>query len=341
MKAKKRVLKKRPKVLKNFYNLQEQGISQSALKTFMSCRRKWMLNIAGLTAPNIQKNTHFGTIVHEMLDRVYQNLHKIELENIPSFVEEQLTLYLKENEEEIAIPTEQNELEKAMALAVVPEFFNFFHRDKENFSELTPEYEFSHPFEEITLRGKVDGIVKVQNDFWQIEHKTKSRIDEDGILKSLQFDYQNLMYSLVLDEQLADKGGIKGVLYNIIRKPSIRQTKKETAQEFITRLKKDIIARPEWYFIRYEIVYSKQEKKRFRNQLSGAVSELKRFVAGELPDLQNPAHCLFPFKCQYLDVCSNNSTQGLKLRETLHPELDADCSVNKDILKFYKLQPPK
>ena len=68
---------------------------------------------------------------------------------------------------------------------------------------------------------------------------------------------------------------------------------------------------------------------------------MKMFVNGELPDLQNPAHCLFTFKCQFLDICSRGTTEGLILRDKIHPELDTDEEPSSEILERYGLEPPK
>ena len=341
-----RVKKKKKKVKKNSsftpvpYDLLSQGISQSAMKTFMSCRRKWMLNIAGLSSQHTQKNTHFGTIVHELLDLVYQNIHNIEQSEIPGFIAEKLDEFLAGNKEEIAITTEQNEMERAMALAVVEKYFEFFGNDPELFKSMEPEYEFAHEYNGVTLRGKVDGVVELHNgDFWQMEHKTKGRIDEDGLLKTLQYDFQNMMYSFVLNREHPKP--IKGIIYNVIRKPGLRIGKKETPPEFLERVKADIAKRPEWYFYRYEIVYSRKEKARFVEQLDGILFEMKEFISGNLPDIQNPAHCLFPFKCQFLDVCALGTTEGLILRERMHPELDNGDGPISDILLRYRLHKPK
>jgi hypothetical protein len=295
-----------------------------------------MLNIGGLSKKGTQVNTHFGTIVHEMLDQVYQNLDEVPQENVLEFVRGKLESYLEKNRDKIYVPTEQNDIEKEMAIAILEGYFKFFAADRENFSEITPEYEFAFPYGDVLLRGKVDGIARLRKkDRWQLEHKTKSRVDEEGIQQMLQFDFQNLMYSFVLDSTNVEP--IKGVLYNIIRKPQLRKGKDEAASAFLDRIRKDIAVRPEWYFIRYEVVYSNRDKSKFKEQLDGALSELQMFIAGKLPDLQNQAQCLMPYKCEYIGVCSAGITEGLEIRDTVHPELDTDFKPDPRILQRYNI----
>lgn len=328
------------KVFKNFYDLEVQGISQSSMRNFMSCRRKWMLSIAGLQRKDTQRNTHFGSIVHEMLDLVYQNIDTLKLKDLNEFITLELEKYLEKHQDEIFIPSDQYNMEKAMAIAITEGYFRYFRKDRDNFLSIKPEYEFAVPYKGVTLRGKVDGISELKNhELWQIEHKTKSRVDEEGILAALQFDFQNLMYSFILD--MTNDELIKGVIYNVIRKPQLRQGKDESPKSFFSRIKADIKSRQDWYYNRYEIVYSKKDKIKFKKQLDGILKEIKLFIAGELPDIQNPAHCLHPFKCEFLNFCSSGCLTGLHIRETLHPELDIELPPNSAILEHYGIDKTK
>lgn len=332
-----RARKKERTSLKGFYDLKVGGVSQSAMKTYMSCRREWVLSCCGLERKGTQVNTHFGTIVHEMLDLVYQRLHTIKQTKIKQFVTKSLEEYLQKNRDEIFINSDQSEIEKEMAIIIVTEYFKFFKNDFENFSEITPEFEFAFPYsEDVTLRGKVDGVLKLKNkDIWQLEHKTKSKWNEETGLQALQFDFQNLTYSYVLDRTLPEK--VKGVIYNVIRKPQLRRGKTETLLNFRARLLVDVQTRADWYFNRYEIVYSIKDKREFQEQLSEILKEMKRFTEGDLFDIKNEAHCIFPYRCPFLGVCTSGDTTGLILKSKVHPELDAEVEPNYELLKRYNL----
>lgn len=339
--AKKKVQRRKEvsaEMISDFYDLKKVGISQSSMKTFMTCRRKWMLNIAGLERKDKQRNTHFGTIVHEMLDQVYQNIQTVSEEELERFVRRKLNKYLKKSNEGQFLDPEQYDLEKEMCVASVTAYFEFFEKDREQFTESVPEYEFAIPYKDVTLRGKIDGLFRRKNgQRWQMEHKTKSRWDEEAGLQALLFDFQNLMYSFAAEAESDEP--IKGILYNIIRKPQLRRKKDETNRQFLLRVKEDIASRPDWYFTRYEIVYSERDKRNFRQQLDGILEDLKLFCAGKLCDHQNTAMCLYPFKCEFLPVCSQGTTAGLVLRDTIHPELEADFKPDPRILERYGIDP--
>lgn len=86
--------------------------------------------------------------------------------------------------------------------------------------------------------GKVDGIVKIGNDYYILEHKTRSTITEDYI-RSLEIKPQTALYALA-----AEAAGypIKGAIYDIIEKPGIKMAMEETEEEFEKR-KAELIAK--------------------------------------------------------------------------------------------------
>lgn len=82
-----------------------------------------------------------------------------------------------------------------------------------------------------TLRGRVDGIVKTDDGYFLIEHKTTSRMD-GGYLERLWMDMQIQLYSLYFKP---DGQQISGVIYNILSKPALRQRDGESEDEFEAR----------------------------------------------------------------------------------------------------------
>lgn len=99
------------------------------------------------------------------------------------------------------------------------------------------------------LAGKIDKIVtiKASGDKWIPDHKTTSRMPDRNFLK---LSPQGDTYLIALKEKGIDA---KGLIWDYIRKPSIRMTQKETPVTYADRLKKDISERPEFYFQQYQI----------------------------------------------------------------------------------------
>jgi hypothetical protein len=139
------------------------------------------------------------------------------------------------------------------------------------------------------LIGRTDGITE---DGQLVEHKTcSSEIGED-------YEYGLLWDEQILAYMLAT--GARKVWYTVCRKPTIRQKKDETDEEFFHRM----VA---WYdddtdskirLLRIE--RTDEEVKQFREDLKAIVSEMshcKRFY-------RNCMHCkLWGRRCEYSSVC--------------------------------------
>ncbi|GAG66007.1 unnamed protein product, partial [marine sediment metagenome] len=124
------------------------------------------------------------------------------------------------------------------------------------------------PFENIMIYASPDLVAEnYEDEFWIVELKTSARPET---LKAL--DFQTISYiwaKYKWDYQLP-----KGVLKRIIRKPLIKQTKKETPEEFQDRLIKDYVNRPEFYFISMSTEVTKDTIKNFEKYLREICREM-------------------------------------------------------------------
>jgi hypothetical protein len=82
------------------------------------------------------------------------------------------------------------------------------------------------------LAGKVDGIVRIGGDHYILEHKTAATIDAD-YLERLWTDFQIAIYSHYVEETLGIP--ITGVIYNVLGKARLQQSKGETEDEYQAR----------------------------------------------------------------------------------------------------------
>ena len=83
-----------------------------------------------------------------------------------------------------------------------------------------------------TLAGKIDGLVRIGDDHFLLEHKTASQLDS-GYIERLWTDFQITLYSWYVEQALGLR--IAGVLYNIILKARLQQSRGETEAEFESR----------------------------------------------------------------------------------------------------------
>ena len=82
------------------------------------------------------------------------------------------------------------------------------------------------------LAGKVDGIVRVGDEHYLLEHKTAAVLDS-SYLERLWTDFQVTLYSFYIEQTLGIR--IAGVLYNVLVKARLQQSAGETEAGFETR----------------------------------------------------------------------------------------------------------
>ncbi len=88
------------------------------------------------------------------------------------------------------------------------------------------------PSRSFVLAGKVDGIVRIGDDHFILEHKTASQVDGD-YLEKLWTDFQITIYAHYIDQTMGVP--ITGILYNVLVKAKLQQGKGETEEEFQAR----------------------------------------------------------------------------------------------------------
>ncbi len=83
-----------------------------------------------------------------------------------------------------------------------------------------------------TLAGKVDGIVRIGDEHFLLEHKTAAAVDA-SYLERLWTDFQITLYAYYVEQTLGIR--IAGILYNVLVKARLQQGAGETEVEFEAR----------------------------------------------------------------------------------------------------------
>ncbi len=161
-----------------------------------------------------------------------------------------------------------SELEAATLAGLLAGYFAHYGAG-EIVKTLHPEQEFRMPLagsRSFDVAGKIDGLgVLVDGRLCLLEHKTCGEdISPDSEYWSrLRFNPQIYQYVLAARALGWD---VAVVLYDVTRKPSIRQKQTETAEQFGERLAADTKARPEFYFARREVPVLDQDVAEFEVQ---------------------------------------------------------------------------
>jgi hypothetical protein len=129
--------------------------------------------------------------------------------------------------------------------------------------------EFRHPIEgsrSFDSAGKIDGLGVLQDGrLALVEHKTTSDSVDTGSDYWLRLRLnQQVMQYVVAARALG--WDVQMILYDVTKKPSIRQKQNESAEEFGARLAADTQERPEFYFARREVPVLEQDLEEFKVQ---------------------------------------------------------------------------
>lgn len=166
---------------------------------------------------------------------------------------------------------------------------------KPNLSDVRVEVPFDTRFDGVHIAGTVDAI-GLDKDGRQVivEHKTTSQDISQGSVywqKVMTCDLQVSLYRAAFP-------GAR-ILYDVLRKPSLRQKQGETSGEFAERLQETIGKEPEKYFARSEIFRLESEDDDFADDLH-AIDQLRH-----LPQLPRNSQACFDFnsRCGYFEHC--------------------------------------
>lgn len=143
------------------------------------------------------------------------------------------------------------------------------------------------------LIGRVDGIA---DDAHLVEHKTTSMSITDEYEYELQWDEQILAYMLAT--------GTRKMWYTVVRKPTIRQKKTESDEDFFTRM-------CQWYDedtsskIRLlEITRSDEEIDEFEKHLKAMMPYIEDALSNPQILYRNTAYChKWGTRCEYSSIC--------------------------------------
>jgi hypothetical protein len=142
-----------------------------------------------------------------------------------------------------------------------PLYCQYYQEDDAKLKWLQREHVFKVPHKfleskgvtkEAILTGMRDGDYRNPiGGLGLFETKTKSSIDDVAIQSGLRADLQTMLYLYSLRREYREEPG--EILYNVIRRPQLRQKGNESLQAYGQRLTEDIKERPAWYFRRFEV----------------------------------------------------------------------------------------
>lgn len=326
--------------VESLWDLDRDGLTYSLLSKFVVCPERFRLAaVEGYSESGLRKALEFGNAFHHALEKSPQPYAKSVMD------------YQRKLLEGTSIhPTQREELEILMAQVegVLHGYERIWATDHASMQFIHREQVFDVPYQldmqpgvrTIRLRGKWDGVYREAKDFnrpWLFETKTKSDIDSDGLQRTLPQDLQTMLYVTTLETVLREP--IAGVLYNVIRRPSIYVRKGESIQQYANRLKEDVILRPNFYYHRFVVTLEQGDvvdwrKRCFDPLLRHVVRWWDSVKKNPFDPWASPYHYRRPFgiydgladgrRGDYFDYFTTGSMSGLRRTHTVFPELEGE-----------------
>jgi len=320
------------------YDPRVMGVTQSLLTTWLSCERKARYYLLGLqnTNSNLSPALVFGSLFHD-----YQEIINTAIMNKGLVTPSDVTDNIKDMTNDLIMPkwndvikTSDKKTSNYIIHSMVylekllPLYYEHWSSDfKISWREVESEFNVKTDVQGIKFRGKRDGLYydNVLGRLMLMEHKTKSRVDLHSIQLTLSKNFQVLCY--LISYFLENKTVPDGVTYNIVRKTSLRQKSGETQGTFITRCIEDVRNRPQFYFIRFNHLFTLEDKAQFFETFNSLLQKFYNWWSA-LPelDLYNTNTCTNMFgSCGYLDYCMSGGKDcnSLDIKEKLFSELSS------------------
>lgn len=267
-------------------------LTASEIAAWKSCRKKWWFRYDQELVPNWPpRPLTYGRLTHTALEAHYlgkdgMNAINAEVEAEKEYWDEEAPFVIHQAQSLLkAYQKRDPVLLDGHTIAFVEREFSVPLR--------TPSGRKWHAF---AFNGKVDlGTYDPHGNLWPWDHKTSAMaLNESWLSLNDQMGFYDWAMT-----QLGEKP--MGIIYNLLRKPSIKPRKAETPEEWGVRLLADIESRPAFYFQHSLIVKTGRDLASIERELWECAHEV-----GRGPIHRNPGNCQI-MGCQYMELCKADS----------------------------------
>lgn len=309
-------------------------VSHSQLQTYKNCRREYhhgyneRMERRSSYAPFV-----FGTAMHQALEIFYEKRGK----NCSKAMMLEVAQVFDEVDQSAMTPEKVADLlaDKAKCQGIIEVYPKVYENDFIEFKEFIIESHFEldfgyHAGFDLRYQGFLDGLfLDESGDWWVFETKTKKYNKPEApeladYIRRVHIDNQVVGYMWGAKQILTLKLGVetwpKGVIYNVIQKPSISKKKSETSSDFRKRVKEEytVNAQSKEYFMRIPLQLKQslvdgwwEEMKMWLIELSMAKATKKK---SRFP--MNSGACTSKYgTCHWLDACVNGKYKELLYRK--------------------------
>lgn len=313
------------------------SMSSSKLQS-LDCLRyyfwHWVLNLA---PKKMSIPLWFGSVMHVGFALMFKHkplkvIHKAMEKESRSFIKKYPLV--SEDESEIQL---QLKIAKIIIKVYRKHCAIMIPKDKKIYTET--HFEIPLTQTNVIYEGTVDAYWKQsKSKIILIENKTAKTIN-DFLFMRLKLDPQINGYAHFIKSKHGRYPARCN--YTAYRKPQIRVTKKETVSQFLVRLKKDLIARKDWYFFTYPHRFGTRSVSEVMRDIEEQVMMLwLHYAKLSVEEILNPynwprrkSRCLTYGVCPYFNLCKNCKNYKLYSRMFQQREIRYDNEY-KELLNY-------
>ena len=302
------------------------------------CRLKY---IEGWAGSGLSKPLDYGSCVHYINHQVYANKQwTADSGTINNYVLDYHELWKQEIAERGKFRTTSKEYQDhatvcRWAASVVPVYMKRIVMKDALYNDPKREWQsIEGKFKTISatgipIRGRIDGVYKKGGKLWLLETKNLGRFDEEDISEAMGMNLQVMLYLWAL-RSISDVP-VGGVMYNLMKRPQLRQGKVETTDQFGARVH-DHVNDPDKmdeYFCRVECRFTDAEIDQWAiSQLEPILDEFKHWAVHA--SLGAHAHCyanpgslhMYNRRSEFFEVITRGDYSKVRRRLHVHLELE-------------------
>lgn len=286
-----------------------RALTYSEIRTWKQCRYRHELSYVKRYAAN-EKASYFkrGSAVHRFIELMHTQTEPIVIDTLIDQLRREWCAeiaYMQPDEEGEKTPVIGDEDKEE--LAVLEGMIRAYHKHyflNNEFAGYLAEAAVSATIDDAVSWAKIDGIIKLKRQmdaYWIHEIKTASSFS-DNDRKLLNIDDQSHHYLMTVQTKWPEKNFV-GAIRTVIKAPSIKQTKKETVDEYCKRVVADYQERPEFYLRRFYVEKPKQVIDEYRDYFKTIYKEIVLSTfAPKTPGIQTCGMCDFFEYCTETDA---------------------------------------
>lgn len=293
------------------------GVSQTRLSEFIHCPQAALYTFQGWHSPTTKESLAFGGLVHDLNEGLYKRVRAGGplASGDPDLVRKYIasaTRAWRKRTTGWSSPAEAQTVELciAKANAVYPGYCAKWSKDFDPTRWRELEGEFDVSWRGFRLKGRIDGVIVIDDELWILESKTTGRID-GSLDDALTFDFQTLFY--VTAAEVALEQPVAGAIYNVIRRPGHKLKQGESLPRYTARVAAEVEKDPDRFFKRFELTFSLKRRERFEQELSWKLLAFGEWCkSGGALTWKDERACRGRWNCDWLDACSSGSMAGYR-----------------------------